>query len=110
MSRSAESGDLEGIDRVSGCGRPNIRLQAVAAHHIDRAIKQTGDVLLQARIIENGDVSGGIDLDHDVGVAVGAVIAAYTRTEKRSMSDTARPQGGFVFPKLRKDLPSVHVL
>jgi hypothetical protein len=72
------------------------------------AIKQTGDVLLEARIIENGDVCSGIDLDHDVGVAVGAVIAAHTRTEKCGTSDTARPQGGFVFPKLRKDLLSVH--
>jgi hypothetical protein len=37
----AVSGDLEGIDRVSGRRRTNVGFQAVAAHHIDGAIKQT---------------------------------------------------------------------
>jgi hypothetical protein len=82
--------------------------QAVSAHHIDGAIKQTGDVLFESCVIENRNVSIGVNLDHDVGVAVGAVIAVYARTEESGMSDAALPQGGLVFPKLRQDFLSNH--
>jgi hypothetical protein len=108
MSRRAVSGDLEGIDRISGRRRTNIGFQAVAAHHIDRTIKQTGNILFESCVIENRDVSLGINLDHNVGIAVRTVIAAYTRPEKSGMRDAALAQGGLVFPKFRKDFLSVH--
>jgi hypothetical protein len=47
-------------------------------------------------------VSSGIDLDYDAGIAIGAVIAAHTQTEKRGMRDPARR---FRFPEASQGFP-----
>lgn len=67
-------------------------LERVTIDHIDRALKQSGNVIPQSHIIENGDVSLWIDVDHDIEVAVGPVLAARDRTEDGGVTNTARAQ------------------
>jgi hypothetical protein len=59
------------------------RLQPLPVHNINAPLKQAGDIVLDPDILVNTDRRIGIDLDHDVGVAVGPVVAACTRTEQR---------------------------
>src|SRR5882672_3470942 len=53
--RRAVSHGLEGIDRVCRCRGADIRFEAVAAHDIHRAVEQTFNIFLQARIIIDRD-------------------------------------------------------
>jgi hypothetical protein len=76
----------ESIDCVSGDGWFHIRLQPVAVYYIDTAVEQSGDVILQAGILENGDPGRRIEFDHDVGVALGTLIAPRPRTKQGGMS------------------------
>src|SRR5215468_4846957 len=110
MSRSGVSAGLERIDGIGRCGGTHIWFEAVAAHDIDGSIEQASDILLQANIVVNRDVGFGINLDHDVGVAVGAIVAPRTRTEQSSMGHAARTQSTLMLPKAVKDFLSVHNL
>src|SRR3954453_1061 len=111
MSRSAASAGSERINRVGRDGGFDVRLEPVAAHDIDGAIEQRGDVILERDILVDADPGGGIDFDHDIDVAVGPVIAAGTRAEQGGVADAARPQSGFVLPQPVYDfLPISHVI
>src|ERR1019366_478972 len=110
MSRSGISADLEGIDSVGRGSRTNIGFEAVAAHNVDGPVKQAGDIFLYSDVVVDRDVGFGIDLDHDVGVAVGAVIAPRARAEQGGMGHAALAQGAFVFPQPVKDILPVHDL
>src|SRR6266849_2614637 len=108
MSRRGVWTALEGIDGIGRCGGTHIRFEAVAAHDIDGPIEQAGDILLQANIVVDRDVGFGINLDHDVGVAVRAIVTPRTRAEQGSMGYTARAQSTLMLPKAIKDFLSVH--
>jgi hypothetical protein len=71
-------------------------LESVAAYHVDGAIEQAGNIFFQTDVIEHGHARLGINLDHDIEVAVGPVLAAYDRAEHGGMTDAARPQGALV--------------
>src|SRR5450631_4343140 len=75
ISRKAAVAALESIDGVNGSSRFHVRLQSVAVHHVNAAIEQCADVILQTGIVKNGDPGRGIEFNHDVGVAFRALIA-----------------------------------
>ena len=100
ISPSAVSSGLERIDRVSRGGGTDMRFETVAVDHIDRPFEQAGDVLLEARIFEHGQMRRRIDLDHDVEVAVGPAVAArhraeYGRPPHAARAGQVRIEGGF---------------
>src|SRR5580704_7297573 len=108
MSRNAASAVSERIDRVDGSRRPNIGLKVGPADDVYRLVKEPGDVILQPRVIENGDVRRGVEVDHDVDIAARAIVAARPRAEQRSVTDAPRPQRGFVFLEPSEDFRAVH--
>ena len=75
MSRNALSPASERINRVCNRRWPDVRLQTVAADDINRLIKQFRDVILERDILVDADSRRRIDLDHDIDVALGPVIA-----------------------------------
>ena len=52
----------------------------------------------------------GAIFDHDVDVAVGAVVAGRAGTEQRGMRDAARPQVGLALLELFYDLAFINAL
>ena len=81
MSRSAAIAASKRIDGVGRDGWANVRLQPFPTHHVDRAVEQTGDIVLQAGVVENRNMGSGIEFNHNVDVAVGPVVA--TRASQR---------------------------
>src|SRR5437588_11413661 len=96
ISSSAATVGLKGIDGVRRHGRPDMRLQSVAAYHVDGAIEQAGNIFFQTDVVEHSHARLGINLDHDIEVAIGPVLAASNRAEHGGMTDAARPQGALV--------------
>src|SRR3979490_2497890 len=47
---------LEGIDRVSRRGGTDIGFEAAAVHRVDGTVKQARDVILEAGIVEHGEM------------------------------------------------------
>src|ERR1700687_3771679 len=92
MSRRAASTGLEGIDRVNRRGGAEIGFEAVAGYHVDGTIKQARDVILEASIVEHGEMRLRIDLDHDVDIAVRTVFAARHRAEHSCPAHAARAE------------------
>ena len=76
MSQRRVEAGSERINGVSDGGGPDIGLQAVAPHHTDASIEQPGDVVLDSDVFIDSDPDSGIDLDHDIDIAVGALLAA----------------------------------
>src|SRR6266404_919194 len=108
MSRSAVSAGLEGIDRVSRRGGTDIGFETVAVHHVDGTIKQARDVILQARIVENGEMRLRIDLDHDVDIAVRTAVAPRHRAEHSRPAHAARAKTRFGSAQGLKGFAAVH--
>ena|ERR1700730_17158065 len=86
-SRSASRSASEGIDRIPCRWRAQIGLPGFAVDHVNAFRKQAGDVILQADVVEKRDVGLGVDIDHDVDVAVRTVFAAGHGAEHGSMRD-----------------------
>src|SRR6266849_5239500 len=108
MSRRAVPTGLEGIDRVSGRGWTDIRLEAVAVHHVDGTIKQARDVILEASIVEHGEMRLRIDFDHDVDIAVRTAVAARDRAEHSRPAHAARAEISFGSTQGFKGFAAVH--
>src|SRR4051794_1635871 len=96
ISRRAVSAGSEGIDRLGGGRRADIGLEAVATDDVDGAIEEAGDVVLQLRVVEDGDARLGLDLDRDVDVAFGPSVAASERAEKGRPAHAAGAQVAFM--------------
>jgi hypothetical protein len=90
LSRSVS----ESIDRVGGSHGSNTRFQTFAADHIDRTVEHVGYKVLHAGIVENRHDDCWIEIDQDVDIAVGAVLAACDGTEQRGMGNALRPLVG----------------
>lgn len=108
MSRSANSAALEGIYGIRGRGGTDIRFQAITTDDIDRPIKQARYEFLQAHIVVNRDVSVGIDLNHNIRVAVRTIVAASARTEQSSVYYSPLAQDALVLSKPIKNLLLIH--
>src|SRR6266849_10695856 len=108
MSRRAVPTGLEGIDRVSGRGWTDIRLEAVAVHHVDGTIKQARDVILEASIVEHGEMRLRIDLDHNVDIAVRTAVAARHRAEHSRPAHAAGAEIRFGSTQGLKGFAAVH--
>src|SRR5260370_2908401 len=108
MSRRAASTGLEGIDRVSGRGGADIGFEAVAVHHVDWTIKQARDVILEARIVEHGEMRLRIDFNHDVDIAVRTAVAARHRAEHGRPAPAPRAEIRFGSTQRLKALTTVH--
>ena len=83
-------------------------LESLTVDHVDRAIEQTGDVILQPDVIEKSDVGFRIDIDHDVDIAVGPVLAACHGAEYGCMRDAARAQGAFIVAQSGDGVLGIH--
>src|SRR5271168_3946768 len=103
---------LEGIDRIPRRGGTDMGFQSLAVDHVNAAVEQARDMALQTHIVVNrhGGFRCWVDVDHDIGVAVGAVIAARARTEQGGMRDAACAQVALVLAKPVKDLLPVHTV
>src|ERR1700676_185615 len=108
MSRRAVSTGLEGIDRISGRGGADIGFEAVAVYHVDGAVKQARDVILQGCIGEHGDMRLRIYFDHDVDIAVRSAVATRDRAEHGRPAHAARAEIGFGSPQGFKGFGTVH--
>src|SRR5437763_388244 len=98
MSRIAVSWRLEGIDGIGGRRRADVRLKPRAINHIDRMVKESRNDLLQSDVLEPRDAGFGLDIDHDVEIAVRPIIAARDRAEDGRMDDAAGAQRLLVAP------------
>src|SRR4030088_290813 len=99
---------LKGIDRVSRRGGTDIGFEAVAVHHVDGTINQARDVILEASIVEHGEMRLRIDLDHDVDVAAGTAVAARHRAEHSRTANGARAEITFGSTQGFKGFATVH--
>src|SRR5271170_7462262 len=96
LSQRPVSRGSEGIDGVGCRRRGYVGFQRLAVYDIDRAVEQGRNIFLKSYVTPNSHMRLGIDLDHNIDVAVGPVVAARTRAEQSGMTDAARTQGGFV--------------
>src|SRR5882724_1136872 len=108
MSRRAVTTGLEGIDRVSGRGGTDMGFETVAVHHVDGTIKQARDVILEASIVEHGEMRLRIDFDHDVDIAVRTAVAARHRAEHSRPPHAARAEISFGSTQGFKGFAAVH--
>src|SRR5579863_2765118 len=108
MSRSAVSAALERIDGIVSGGGADVRLEAVAVHDIDGAVEQARNVILEPRIVEHGQMGVGIDLDHDIDVAVRTRLAPRNRAENGRAADATGAQIRFGSAKGLDGLASIH--
>src|SRR5262245_52772045 len=67
-----------------------VRLQPLAAHDVDPAVEQTGDIFLLANVAENGDTRRRVKFNHDIDVAIRAGFTTCARAEQRRVTDAAR--------------------
>lgn len=109
MVRRAADVASECINCVGRGGGTNGGFESVTVNDIDRAVKQSGNVFFQPGIVEDGDVSHGIEFDHDVDIAVGPVVTPRARAEEGGVPDAPRPQSRLVFPQPGKNFLTVHI-
>jgi hypothetical protein len=85
-----------------------MRLQSIAIDHINRAIEQTGNVVLKPDVIEESNMSLGINIDDDVEIAIQPAIATRNRAENSGVTDSTRAQGVLVASQNGNAVRSVH--
>src|SRR5215469_15895541 len=108
MSQRRSPRESEGIEGISRRGGSDVRFQSLLVHDIDRAVEQRRNVFLEAHVIPDPDVSLRINLDQNIDVAVGPIVAARVRTEQSRVTDATRPQGGLVLLELGEDFLTIH--
>src|ERR1700722_9340430 len=108
ISKRARRARTESINRVTLRAGTNLRLQVGTVGDIDPGRKQILKIVFDADILEQVDIRLGCDLDHDVDVAVRALVATRVRSEQGRMRDAALTQGALVFPQPVDDLLPVH--
>ena len=97
ISIKASCALLESINGFTLGVGPDKRFQSLAIRHVDRHGKQLFDILDDARVVEKAYVGVRIDLNHNVDIAVGTLLAPRPRTKQGGMSYPALAQGAFVF-------------
>src|SRR5271168_1564435 len=97
ISIKASCALLESINGFTLGAGPDKRFQSLAIRHVDRHGKQLFDILDDARVVEKAYVGVRIDLNHNVDIAVGTLLAPGPRTKQVGMSYPALAQGAFVF-------------
>src|SRR5258707_11737526 len=108
ISRRTPWSASEGIERIPHCRRAQMGLEGGAIDDVNRALKQADNVIPQSHVIENGDVRLGINVDDDVEVAVGTVLAARDRPEDSGVANAARTQVAFMAGEGSDGIPRVH--
>src|SRR5882724_2477003 len=108
MSRRAAVAVSECIDGVGRGSGTKVDLETVAADDVNRALKQSRNVVLERDVFIDANPGCRIDFNHDVYIAVGPVVATRPRAEQRHVTYTPRAQGRFVLPKLGKNFLTVH--
>ena len=83
-------------------------LQSIAIDHINRPIEQAGNVVFQPDIIEESDMSLGINIDDDVEITIRPTIAARNRAENGGVTDSARAQSVLVASQDGNGVRGVH--
>jgi hypothetical protein len=82
MSASQRGFVSERIKSIPAHGHAQRGLERIAIDYIDCLSKETGDEILDANIVEHRHLVGGVELDEDVDVAIGPVVAARGRTNR----------------------------
>lgn len=67
-------------------------------------------IFLETDVVIDADPRLGIDLDHDVDVAIGPVVAARHRAEQSGAAHAARPQRRFRSAQNGKSFITIHSL
>src|SRR5438270_8786985 len=94
MSMSAARTALECIDGFGERCWPDIMFQSGAIDDIHRPMEEAGYIFFDAYIVPEVWICLGIEFQHDVDVALGAVVAPGGRAEQRHMGDAALAQRG----------------
>src|SRR5438105_412045 len=102
------SGCSECIDRVGHRLGTNVGFEPLAAYDVDGLIEKSCNVFLEFHIIENRDAGVRIEFDHDVDIAIRAVVTTSHRAEQGSMLDPAPAQGRFKASQGLKGFRAVH--
>jgi len=85
-----------------------MRLESVAVHDIHRSIEEPGDVILERGVTIDGHAPLGIALDHNVGIAVGAVIVPRPRAEQRGECYATGTQRSLLLPQPGDDVVTIY--
>src|SRR6185312_1455469 len=108
MSRRATAAGSERIDRVSRGRRSNVGLEPIAVHDVDGTVEQSGDIVPDRDIFVDAHTRRWVYLDHDVGVAVGSLVAPRPRAEQGRVRDAAGAQRCLVLPQPADDGFTIH--
>src|SRR5579862_5651801 len=109
LSQRSVSRRSEGIDGVGRRLTGQVGFQSLAVHDINGLVEQGRNIFLKPYVTPDPDMRLGIDLNHNIDVAVRPVVAACARAEQRGMTDAPRAQSRFVFPQPGKDFLTVHL-
>lgn len=71
------------MDRLGDRAFADVRFQIFARDDMNRPVEQAGNEVFQADMLVDAYILAGIDLDHDVGIAVRPRVAAGARAKKR---------------------------
>ena len=88
--------------------RAQIGLQGLAVDHVNRSVKQSCYIILQSDIVEQSDMGIGIDIDHNIDVAIGPDFAASDGAEHGCVRNPPRAQVAFMSAKNGKRFLSIH--
>src|ERR1700683_5202611 len=108
ISNSASRALLESIHSFSLGGGPNVGFQMAMVGDVDRAREQVLKVLGNIHVFPQSNRGLRRDIDQNVNVAVGAMVAARVRAEQRRMRDATRAQRDLVLPQFGDDFLAVH--
>ena len=81
----------------------------VRRDHVDRALEETGNMLLEADVIVDRPFGPRLELHQDVDVAVRMGVAARQRPKDSGMRDSLRAQRAFVAAKGGDGIASINV-
>jgi hypothetical protein len=89
---------------------PEARLQGFPVDHINRASKQTRDVIFQTRVVEHRRDNCGVKVNQNIDVAVWPLLVAGHGTEQCRVRDAMRPQVGLALLQRPYDLVTFHAV
>lgn len=73
--------------------------KSFAINHINWPVESASDEPLEADVIVDRYVSLGVDLNHDIRIAIGPIIASRPRSEQCGVRYASRSQSALVLSK-----------
>ena len=97
---------LEGKNGLAFRRGADMGFQGLPVDDVNGAVEQAGDGPLQAHIVVDRQRRFGINVDQDVGIAVGAIVAARSRTEQGGTSSPRAPARRARFGEAGRGFPA----